>query len=82
MQFNDADTHTAVLYDMQLYREFGGAAIVENTSHGLQRNLHFMKEVSQKTGVHVIAGTGNRLIEVFIFFNALLEMLHMSLSLF
>jgi hypothetical protein len=67
VQFNDADTHMAVLYDIELYREIGGGAIVENTSHGLQRNLQFMKEVSQKTGVHVIAGTGNSLIVVFIF---------------
>jgi hypothetical protein len=58
----------AVLYDMEFYREFGGGAVVENTSHGLQRNLQFMKEVSQRTGIHVIAGTGNSLIEVFIFF--------------
>jgi hypothetical protein len=43
---------------MELYKQFGGGAIVENSSHGLQRNARFLKEVSQKTGVHVIAGTG------------------------
>jgi phosphotriesterase-related protein len=68
VQFNDADAHAAVLYDMDLYREFGGRSVVENTSHGLQRNLQFMKEVSQKSGVHFIAGTGNSLIEMYIFF--------------
>jgi phosphotriesterase-related protein len=56
--FNDAETHAAVLYEMVLYKQFGGGSIVENSSHGLQRNVKFMKEVSQKTGVHVIAGTG------------------------
>jgi phosphotriesterase-related protein len=56
--FNDAETHAAVLYDMKLYKQFGGGSIVENSSHGLQRNVEFMKEVSQKAGVHVIAGTG------------------------
>jgi predicted metal-dependent phosphotriesterase family hydrolase len=43
---------------MKLYKQFGGGTIVENSSHGLQRNITFLKEVSQKTGVHVIAGTG------------------------
>jgi predicted metal-dependent phosphotriesterase family hydrolase len=56
--FNDAETHAAVLYEMQLYKQFGGGAIVENSNHGLQRNVKFMQEVSQRTGVHVIAGTG------------------------
>jgi predicted metal-dependent phosphotriesterase family hydrolase len=41
-----------------MYKQFRGGAVVENSSHGLQRNVKFMKEVSQKTGVHVIAGTG------------------------
>ena len=57
-QFNDAETHAAVLYEMELYKKFGGGAIVENTNHGLQRNVKFFKEVSQRTGVHVIAGIG------------------------
>lgn len=68
MQFNDIDAHAAVLYDMNLYKKFGGSSLVENTSHGLQRNLQFMKEVSQKSGVHLIAGTGNSLTEIYIFF--------------
>lgn len=43
---------------MKLYKQFGGGTVVENSSHGLQRNIKFLKEVSQRTGVHVIAGTG------------------------
>ena len=58
LHFNDPQTHAAVLYEMELYKQFGGGAIVENSSHGLQRNVKFLKEVSQRTGVHVIAGTG------------------------
>jgi phosphotriesterase-related protein len=59
LQFNDAETQAAVLYEMELYKRFGGGAIVENSNHGLQRNVKFLKEVSQRTGVHVIAGTGH-----------------------
>jgi len=58
LQFNDPETHAAVLYEMELYKKFGGGAVVENSNHGLQRNVKFLKEVSQRTGVHVIAGTG------------------------
>lgn len=58
LHFNDAETHAAVLYEMELYKQFGGGAVVENSNHGLQRNVKFLREVSQRTGVHVIAGTG------------------------
>ena len=58
--FNDTETHAAVLYDMMLFKQFGGGAVVENSNHGLQRNVQFLREVSQKTGVHVIAGTGQQ----------------------
>ncbi|XP_023723099.1 phosphotriesterase-related protein isoform X1 [Cryptotermes secundus] len=47
-----------------LHKKFGGSSVVENTSHGLQRNLQFMKEVSLKSGVHLIAGTGYYLASV------------------
>jgi phosphotriesterase-related protein len=33
-------------------------AIVENTTHGLQRDLRLSYEISKKSNVHVIAGTG------------------------
>jgi predicted metal-dependent phosphotriesterase family hydrolase len=73
VQFNDAHAHAAVLYDMGLYKKFGGSSVVENTSHGLQRNLQFMKEVSQKSGVHLIAGTGNSLTEICVCFKLILQ---------
>lgn len=59
VQFGDAATHASVLRDVQLYREWGGGTIVENSSHGLQRNLKFSLEVSRETGVHVVVGTGH-----------------------
>ncbi|XP_046433896.1 phosphotriesterase-related protein isoform X1 [Neodiprion virginianus] len=57
--FNDIDTHNAVLADVDQLKKFGGGTIVENTSHGLLRDISFMKHVSQASGIHVIAGTGH-----------------------
>lgn len=59
VSFFDADTHQVVLDDVLLYKKWGGGTIVENTSHGLKRNIGFMVDVSKRTGVHVIAGTGH-----------------------
>lgn len=59
LRFCDEDTHASVLDDVRRYRSWGGGSIVENSSHGLQRNLPFMREVATATGVHVIAGTGH-----------------------
>lgn len=59
--FNTEETKRAVLEDVGVFRSFGGGAIVENTTHGLKRDVKFLKEVSQKTGVHIIAGTGSNL---------------------
>lgn len=59
LQFDDADTHVKVLADVRLYKQWGGGTIVENSSHGLKRNLAFMQQVSRATGVNVVAGTGH-----------------------
>ncbi|XP_035787542.1 phosphotriesterase-related protein-like [Anopheles albimanus] len=59
INFEDFDTHEAVTKDVVAYRGFGGGAIVENTSHGLGRNLRLMYDVSREANVHVIAGTGH-----------------------
>ena len=56
--FNDKESEEAVLESVNHFREHGGGAIVENSTTGLYRKTAFLKEVSQKTGVHVIAGTG------------------------
>ena len=39
-------------------QESGGSCIVENTTKGLERNVEFMKKVSQETGVHIVAPSG------------------------
>lgn len=49
----------AVLYDLKLYKEWGGGSIVENTSHGLHGSLEFSRNISRETNVHVIHGTGH-----------------------
>lgn len=59
VDFGDAATHQSVLRDVQLFREWGGGTIVENSSHGLQRNLEFSLKVARETGVHVVVGTGH-----------------------
>lgn len=60
----DQLTHTNILQDVTLYKQWGGGSIVENSSHGLKRNLPFLYEVAQKTGVNIIAGTGHYVKEV------------------
>ncbi|KAJ6647442.1 Phosphotriesterase-related protein [Pseudolycoriella hygida] len=59
INFGDADTHRNVIEDVLLYKKYGGGTIVENSSHGLKRNLRFLYDVSIGTGVHLIAGTGH-----------------------
>lgn len=59
LSFYNSDSKAAVVDDLKIFRNLGGSAIVENTSHGLKRNVAFLKDVSIVTGVHVIAGTGN-----------------------
>lgn len=59
LNFFDGDTKKAIQEDLKYYKQFGGVSIAENTSHGLKRDLAFMKSVSESTGVNVIAGTGH-----------------------
>ncbi|XP_014206776.1 phosphotriesterase-related protein [Copidosoma floridanum] len=59
IRFNDDDSAAAVLEDVGFYKKSGGGTIVENTSHGIKRDIPLMRSVSEKTGVHVIAGTGH-----------------------
>ena len=61
INFEDEDTHKAVLEDVRLFKEFGGGTIVENTTHGINRNLKLMYEVAKSTGVKIVAGTGHYL---------------------
>jgi len=59
VRFYDESTREAVMKDIELYKKFGGNSIVENSSHGLKRNLEFMVELARSTGVNIIAGTGH-----------------------
>ena len=43
---------------LMVKQESGGSCIVENTTKGLERNVEFMKKVSQETGVHIVAPSG------------------------
>jgi phosphotriesterase-related protein len=61
INFEDDDTHQAVLEDVKQFKEFGGATIVENTTHGINRNLKLMYKAAKSTGVNIIAGTGHYL---------------------
>jgi phosphotriesterase-related protein len=47
-----------VLKSVEAFKSHGGGAIVENSTFGLKRSSAFMRKVSEKTGVHVVAGTG------------------------
>ncbi|KAI4472841.1 hypothetical protein M0802_016480, partial [Mischocyttarus mexicanus] len=58
IKFNDTESAYAVLEDLKLFHQFGGNTIVENSSHGLKRNIGLMKTLMEKTGVNIIAGTG------------------------
>uniref|UniRef100_A0A1L8DCT3 Uncharacterized protein n=1 Tax=Nyssomyia neivai TaxID=330878 RepID=A0A1L8DCT3_9DIPT len=59
LTFGDEDTRLAVEKDVTAFKRFGGGTIVENTSHGLNRNLGLSHDISVATGVKVIAGTGH-----------------------
>ena len=55
---NDKESEEAVLDSVLKFKEAGGGCLVENSTIGLQRRSTFLKELSERTGVHVIAGTG------------------------
>lgn len=59
LKFNDEETHEAVKKDIKLYKRLNGGTIVENSCHGLNRNLELMYEISKDCGINVIAGTGH-----------------------
>lgn len=58
LQFNEAEVEAAVMSEVESYRAAGGGSIVECTTHGITRKAGFLKQVSQSTGINVIAGTG------------------------
>jgi len=44
--------------ELQDYRDLGGRLLVDVTSHGLGRNPEALRRISERTGVHVVMGTG------------------------
>lgn len=61
INFEDDDTHQAVLEDLKVFKKVGGGAIVENTTCGINRNLPLMHQAAKKFGLNIIAGTGHYL---------------------
>lgn len=49
---------SAVRQELLAYKRAGGGAVVENTTTGIDRDLPTLRQLSQDTGVHVIAGAG------------------------
>lgn len=49
----------AVVFDLKLYKEWGGGSIVENTPHGSHGSHEFARNISIETNVHVVQGTGH-----------------------
>jgi len=45
LKFNDKECESAVASELALYRAAGGGAIVECTTHGIQRKAGFLREM-------------------------------------
>ena len=54
----DEACESAVIDSLKKFKAAGGGCIVENSTFGLNRRSEFLKNLSQETGVHIIAGTG------------------------
>lgn len=61
LRLDDKESEEAVMIDVAEFKNLGGGSIVENTNYELDRNLEFLHQVAQKTGVNVIAGTGHHI---------------------
>uniref|UniRef100_A0A8D0GES2 N-acetyltaurine hydrolase n=1 Tax=Sphenodon punctatus TaxID=8508 RepID=A0A8D0GES2_SPHPU len=48
----------AVKEELLQYKAAGGGTIVENTTTGISRDVKTLKQLSQETGVHIVAGAG------------------------
>ncbi|XP_013380455.1 phosphotriesterase-related protein [Lingula anatina] len=56
--YNDDDSHEAVIQELKYFKECGGGTIVENTTHGITRDMCYLKRAAEESGVNVIAGSG------------------------
>ncbi|OPL20347.1 hypothetical protein AM593_01358, partial [Mytilus galloprovincialis] len=41
-----------------ILQKYGGGTMVDNTNLGISRDINFLKQASEKTGVNIVAGTG------------------------
>lgn len=55
---NDQDTSEVMLDELSRFKNLGGRTIVENTTHGIHRNTELLRELSIRSGVNIISGTG------------------------
>jgi len=55
--FFNFNHYTDVIKELAICKPYVNI-IVDNTSYGLMRNVPLLKEVSEKTGVNIITGTG------------------------
>ena len=55
-----ADFVAAAVAKLKLARDAGISTIVDLTTYDVLRDIHFLEEVSRKSGLHMIAATGQR----------------------
>ena len=55
MWFDEIPT---MIDEVRIFKEDGGNGIVEVTCHGWGRDPYALREISEKTGVHIVASTG------------------------
>lgn len=58
LNMNDSDGQAAVLDSLLHLKANGGRSVVEQSSMGFSRKASHLKRYSQKSGVHIVAGTG------------------------
>ena len=58
MKLGDEDLKSMIA-EVGYFKENGGGSIVEATTIGIGPNWDFLKQVSEATGVHIIAGAGH-----------------------
>ena len=65
LNLNDKEGQAAVLDSLVHLKANGGGCVVEQSSWGFTRKANYLKRYSEKSGVHIVAGTGYYLEESF-----------------